>query len=154
VLVHYEQLLGLAIPQQDMTYFKTITRFQLMVSLDLVAIFVAFLVQSYYLLLVNYLELPPEDERNEGEQRIAETYEQFVDFKLTSWLSHFSIYSALRVGCDAFLEAYFPLLGLAACLFYSITMGLYLLIGLFFYLNLNLAYYRTHVDSSLMHHVL
>jgi len=44
-------------------YFKAISRFQLMVSLDLASIFVAFLVQEYYQLLINYLELPKEEER-------------------------------------------------------------------------------------------
>lgn len=53
-LLKYEDLLGLAIPRQDVIYLKTVTRFQLMVSLDLVAIFVAFLVQDYYLLLIKY----------------------------------------------------------------------------------------------------
>lgn len=53
-LLQYEQLLGLAIRDPDEVYLKTVTKFQLMVSLDLLAIFVAFLVTEYYTLLVKH----------------------------------------------------------------------------------------------------
>lgn len=45
-------------------------------------------------------------------------------------------------------------MGVVACLKASIVMGAYLLVGLWFYLNVNLAYYRSHVGSSLMLKVL
>ena len=44
-LVENQELIGLAIPDQDTMYLKTITKFQLMMSLDLCTIFVAFLVR-------------------------------------------------------------------------------------------------------------
>jgi hypothetical protein len=60
----------------------------------------------------------------------------------------------LRIGCDVFLEFFYPFVGVVACLKASIVMGMYLLIGLNFYLNVNLAYYKSHVGSSLMMKVL
>ena len=57
MLLKYEVLFGLAIRDQDQVYFKTITKFQLMVSLDLMAIFIAFLVTEYYRLLIKFNEI-------------------------------------------------------------------------------------------------
>lgn len=74
-----------------------------MVSLDLAAIFVAFLVQDYYLLLIKYLELPSEEERQTEDLKIIETYNQYIDFKIVNWLSGFSVYRLLRVGCNLYL---------------------------------------------------
>lgn len=54
VLLQYQELLGLAIRDQDTVYLKTVTKFQLMISLDLVAIFIAFLVTEYYSLLLKF----------------------------------------------------------------------------------------------------
>lgn len=54
MLLQYQEILGLAIRDQDTVYLKTVTKFQLMISLDLMAIFIAFLVTEYYSLLLKY----------------------------------------------------------------------------------------------------
>ena len=60
----------------------------------------------------------------------------------------------IRVSCTVFLELFFPFLGLMACIRPSIHAGLYLFLGLVYYLNLSLASYKIHVRNALMRRVL
>lgn len=53
---HYKEFLGLAIREGDYVYFKAITKFQVMVGLDFICIFICFLVIEYYTYLIAYLE--------------------------------------------------------------------------------------------------
>ena len=58
------------------------------------------------------------------------------------------------MSCEFFLFIYFPFIGIVACLSPSVVLGLYLSIGLYFYLLLNTAFYKSHIKNNLMHSVL
>jgi hypothetical protein len=119
-----------------------------MISLDLMAIFIAFLVTEYYSLLLKYSELPPEHQQwGNEEKRVDQLYHGYVDFKLTAWLQGRRVYQAIRIFCSSFFELYFPLLGLACCRQVTLLNWLYLCLLLKYFYSLNYAYYCSHVLS-------
>jgi len=60
----------------------------------------------------------------------------------------FPIYRGLKLIGTSFFEIFFPLIGLLACLNFSVIMLLYLLLASTYYLSLNLTFYKTYIESG------
>lgn len=55
---------------------------------------------------------------------------------------------------EIYLEIYFPIIGLFCTWYYAVTMFMYLIVCIKYYLALNMLYYRTYVETKLKGEVL
>jgi hypothetical protein len=131
----------LAIREGDYVYFKAITKFQLMIGLDFICIFISFLVIEYYTYLLAYHEIENPNAASTSLGRaiekdvIKEIYGQYIDFKLTLYFRKFTVW--LKRASKLFLWLYYPALGIYCCFFPSLITFIFLLVGIRFYLTKN-----------------